>query len=126
MKELKELADIYLGEFDIHVKQHLTFAQIQKIINEVLTVDNFEERESTIDYFILCYCTDIPQETIDELGPDIFMESGLIDAVKDSIKNYGKLEEGISYHESTGKALRDIAKRIPDDWNELMKNVVHD
>lgn len=124
MKELKELEPIYLQSFDVRINQYLSLSQMQKIINEVLTVQNFEERESIIDYLILCYCTDIGKEKIDELGPDILLKSGLIDEVKSNIKNYSKLLEGIIYHESTGKALREIAKNLPDDFNELMKNNV--
>lgn len=125
MKELKELGSIYLKDFDVEVYPYLSLSQIQKIINEVLLVDNFEERESIIDYLILCYCTDIGQEKIDELGPDILLNSGLIDEVKSKIRNIDKLKEGISYHESTGKALREISKILPDDLSEMMKNVVH-
>lgn len=125
MKELKELDPIYSQKFDIHIKPYLSLSQIQKIINEVLQVENFEERESIIDYLILCYATDIGQSKIDELGPDILLQSGLIDEVKDNIENLNKLFEGITYHESAGKALREIAKKLPEDLNEMMKDVVH-
>lgn len=122
MKELKELSSIYLKDFDIEVYPYLSLSQIQKIINEVLLVDNFEERESIINYLILCYCTDIKKEVIDSLGPDIFIQSGLIEEVKKNIKNFDKLIEGIIYHESTGKALRMIAKNIPEDFSNILKN----
>lgn len=125
MKELKELDPIYSQKFDIHIKPYLSLSQIQKIINEVLQVENFEERESIIDYLILCYVTDIGQSKIDELGPDILLQSGLIDEVKNNIENLNKLFEGITYHESAGKALREIAKKLPEDLNEMMKDVVH-
>lgn len=125
MKELKELDPIYSQKFDIHIKPYLSLSQIQKIINEVLQVENFEERESIIDYLILCYATDIGQSKIDELGPDILLQSGLIDEVKENIENLNKLFEGITYHESAGKALREIAKKLPEDLNGMMKDVVH-
>ena len=122
MKELKELEPIYLQNYDVKVNQYLSLSEIQKIINEVLLVENFEERESIIDYLLLCYCTDINRDIIDELGADIFIKSGLMDQVKSNIKNLDKLLEGIAYHESTGKALRTIAKNIPDDFNGILKN----
>lgn len=125
MKELKELENIYLQKFDVEVHPYLSLSEIQKIINEVLLTDNFEERESIIDYLILCYATNIGRDTIDKMGPDIFLKSGLIDEVKNNIVNLSKLYDGIIYHESTGKALREISKRLPEDLNELMKNVVH-
>lgn len=123
MKELKELEPIYLQKFDVKVNQYLSLSQIQKIINEVLQVENFEERESIIDYLILCYATDIGQKTIDELGPDILLKSGLIEEVKSNIRNLSKLLEGITYHESTGKALREIVKMLPEDLNGMMRRV---
>ena len=123
MKELKELDPIYSQKFDIHIKPYLSLSQIQKIINEVLQVENFEERESIIDYLILCYATDIGQSKIDELGPDILLQSGLIDEVKNNIENLNKLFEGITYHESAGKALREIAKKLDLD-PKILTNIV--
>ena len=120
MKELKELEFIYLQKYDVKVKPYLSLSEIQKIINEVLLVDNFEERESIIDYLILCYATDIGQDKIEELGPDIFTQSGLMDEIKNNIKNFDKLLDGIAYHESTGKALRMIAKNIPEDFSKIL------
>ena len=122
MKELKELGSIYLKDFDVEVYPYLSLSQIQKIINEVLLVDNFEERESIIDYLILCYSTNIDKKVIDDLGSDIFIKSGLMDRVKENIINLDKLIEGIEYHESAGKALRMIAKNIPSDFNNILKN----
>lgn len=120
MKELKELKPVYLQDFDINVNQYLTLSQIQKIINETLLVEDYEQRESIIDYLILCYCTDIGQKTIENLGPDIIIQSGLMDEIKKYIKNLDRLRDGIKYHESTGKALRMIAKNIPEDFNDIL------
>ena len=125
MKELKELDYIYLEDFDIEVCPYLSLSQMQKIINEVLLVENFEERESIIDYLLLCYCTNIDKSVIDDLGSDIFIKSGLMDAVKENIKNLNKLNEGIAYHESTGKAIRLLSKRIPDDFSTILKNDIY-
>lgn len=122
MKELKGLKTKYLENYDVEVNQYLTFSQIQEIINSVLQSETFEERENTIDYLLLVLCTNIQKEKIDELGPDIFVESGLIDEVKNSIKNIDKLYEGIAYHESTGKALREISKSLPIYLEEMKKN----
>lgn len=122
MKELKGLKTKYLENYDVEVNQYLTFSQIQEIINSVLQSETFEERENTIDYLLLVFCTNIGKEKVDELGPDIFVESGLIDEVKNSIKNINKLYEGITYHESTGKALREISKLLPDYLEEMKEN----
>lgn len=122
MKELKGLKNKYSENFDIEIKQYLTLAQMQEIINAVLQVETFEERENIIDYFLLVFMTNIEQKKIDELGPDIFIESGLVDEVKNSIKNIDKLYDGIVYHESTGKALRAISKVLPTYFEEMKKN----
>lgn len=124
MKELKGLKEKYLENYDIEVKQYLTLAQIQEIINAVLKVETFEERENIIDYFLLVFMTNIGKEKIDELGPDIFIESGLMDEVKNSIKNINKLFEGIIYHESTGKALRTLSNSLPMYLEKMKKNGV--
>ena len=124
MKELKGLKEKYLENYDIEVKQYLTFSQIQEIINSILQVDTYEERENTINYLLLVFMTNIGKEVVDELGPDIFVESGLMNEVKDSIKNIDKLYEGIVYHESTGKALREISKSLPTYLEEMKKNGV--
>lgn len=124
MKELKGLKEKYLENYDIEVKQYLTLAQIQEIINAVLQVETFEERENIIDYFLLVFMTNIGKEKIDELGPDIFIESGLMDEVKNSIKNINKLFEGIIYHESTGKALRTLSNSLPMYLEKMKKNGV--
>lgn len=122
MKELKGLKTKYLENYDVEVNQYLTFSQIQEIINSVLQSETFEERENTIDYLLLVLCTNIEKEKVDELGPDIFVESGLMSEVKNSIKNIDKLYEGIAYHESTGKALREISKSLPIYLEEMKKN----
>lgn len=122
MKELKGLKEKYLENYDIEVKQYLTFSQIQEIINSILQVDTYEERENTINYLLLVFMTNIGKEVVDELGPDIFVESGLMSEVKNSIKNIDKLYEGIAYHESTGKALREISKSLPIYLEEMKKN----
>lgn len=124
MKELKGLKEKYLENYDVEVKQYLTLSQIQDIINNVLQVETFEERENIIDYFLLVFMTNIEKEKIDELGPDIFIESGLVDEVKKSIKNIDKLFEGITYHESTGKAIRNLSKVLPTYLEEMKKNGV--
>lgn len=124
MKELKGLKEKYLENYDVEVKQYLTFSQIQEIINNILQADTYEERENTINYFLLVFMTNIGKDIIDELGPDIFVESGLMNEVKSSIKNIDKLYEGITYHESTGKALREISKSLPIYLEEMKKNGV--
>lgn len=124
MKELKGLKEKYLENYDVEVKQYLTFSQIQEIINSVLQVDTYEERENTINYLLLIFMTNIGKDIVDELGPDIFVESGLMNEVKNSIKNIDKLYEGITYHESTGKALREISKSLPTYLEEMKKNGV--
>ena len=67
MKELKGLKTKYLENYDVEVNQYLTFSQIQEIINSVLQSETFEERENTIDYLLLVFCTNIGKEKVDEL-----------------------------------------------------------
>jgi len=121
MKELIALKDKYLEDYDVHVKCYLTYDQIQDIVMAVSNCDNFNQREQTKDYLLLTYATDIPHEEIDKLGPDDFLTSGLTDCVKSNIENLCKIDEGIAYQESISKIIRDMAKMIPDDLGDKLK-----
>ena len=96
MNDLKQFTSLdYLQDYDIHVRRYLTLAQIQKIVNAVKIFDMWSERQQNIDLLTLVYATDITPEQIEELGHDILLESGLIDAVKAKIINFGDVQKAI-------------------------------
>lgn len=120
---------VYLERFDVEVNCYLSLAQIQNIVNNIIQQNTYMERQQIINYMILSYATNLTQEAVDALDPEMALASGFLDAVKSNIVNYGDIEEGLKYHESVGKALSEIAKTlpeiIPDVLAEVNKNVVH-
>ena len=119
MKEIKAMDKVYLEEFDVYVNPYLTYAQIQAIVNGVKGLDSWAEREQNIDMCVLAFATDIPTEKLEELGHDVLLQSGLINAVCGEIKNLFSVYEAIEYTESTKRALAQIIKALPKYQEQL-------
>ena len=119
MKEIKAMDKVYLEEYDVHVNPYLTYAQIQAIVNGVKGLDGWAEREQNIDMCVLAFATDIPTEKLEELGHDVLLQSGLINAVCGEIKNLFSVYEAIEYTESTKRALAQIIKALPKYQEQL-------
>ena len=114
MKNIKNINEIYLENYDVKVKPYLTYAQIQHMINSVATMRTWSEREQNLDMCILYYATNIGKDNIEKIGHDTFLASGLLDAVKSNIKNLDMLREGIAYNESTARALLQLLDQFPN------------
>ena len=119
MKEIKAMDKVYLEEFDVYVNPYLTYAQIQAIVNGVKSLDSWAEREQNIDMCVLAFATDIPAEKLEEVGHDVLLQSGLINAVCGEIKNLFSVYEAIEYTESTKRALAQIIKALPKYQEQL-------
>ena len=119
MKEIKAMDKVYLEEFDVYVNPYLTYAQIQAIVNGVKSLDSWAEREQNIDMCVLAFATDIPTEKLEEVGHDVLLQSGLINAVCGEIKNLFSVYEAIEYTESTKRALAQIIKALPKYQEQL-------
>ena len=119
MKEIKAMDKVYLEEFDVYVNPYLTYAQIQAIVNGVKSLDSWAEREQNIDMCVLAFATDIPTEKLEEIGHDVLLQSGLINAVCGEIKNLFSVYEAIEYTESTKRALAQIIKALPKYQEQL-------
>lgn len=128
MKYKQEIASVYLEEYDIHVNTYLTYAQIQQIVDTLQVLmketDNkgrqcnyWAARQQHIDMMLLVLVTDIPRKDFDTNGHNVFQNSGIIDAVKKSIKNYYQLEEAINYTEAWDKTLA----KIVDSFTNILK-----
>lgn len=114
MKEIKIENQVELYDFDIKVNTYLTYDQIQQIVNSVIKFDTWAERQQNIDMLILYHATDIGKDGIESYTHDEWLQSGIVDAVKNNIKNYNKIKEAIEYTESTQRALAQIIKRLPE------------
>ena len=114
MKEIKSINKIYLDEFDIYVEPYLTYDQIQKISESIVTQEDWAVRQQTMDMLILYYATDISKEEMEQVGHDDLLKSGIIDAVKNSIKNLNQVQEAIDYMQSPIKALKQFSDKLPE------------
>lgn len=113
MKGLKEL-QTYVSKYDVKVRQFLSYAEIQNIINAVKEFSTWGERETCKDMMILMYCTDIDKTTLEDAGHDMLLKSGFIDAVKEEIYNVYDIDRGLHYEESLDKSIATIAKKLPE------------
>jgi len=119
-----KIEEVKLIEKEIKVKSYLTYAQIQSIVNAVCKFDTWAEREQNIDILLLHYATDLTDEEIEKYGHIILLQSGVIDEVKESVKNFDKIYEAIAYTESISRSLASISKQLPDIVEKVKKNVI--
>ena len=122
MKEIKNIEKIYLDKFGVEVSPYLTYAQIQNIVNAVCKFDTWADREQNIDILLLHYVTNLTDKEIEEYGHIALLQSGIIDEVRNNVKNFNKIYEAISYTESVGKSLSTISKQLPKLFKEAMEN----
>ena len=119
MKEIKGNQTVYLEDYDVTVNKYLTYAQIQQIANAVVaasvndTDDTWANRETNIDMLMLYHATDIGKEKLEEIGHDDLLTSGLIQAVREQIKNYYEIFEAIDYIENNQRAINKLLKSLP-------------
>lgn len=113
MKDIKMLDDKYLSEYDVRVKPYLTYAQIQQIVKATQKLDTWAERQQNIDMLVLYHATDIGKENIEGTGHDVFLGSGLIDAVMAEIKNVGEIYVALEYTESIQRFLTALSRELP-------------
>lgn len=123
MKELQVKETVHLDSYDVHVKKHLTYGEIQAIVDAVKDFDQWEEREKSIDMLVLFYATDAGKEALEAAGHDLLLESGLIDEVKSWLVNYSEIHRALDYTQSTQRAVAQILKQLPSVAEPLMKVV---
>ena len=116
-----------MKDYDVHVNQYLTYAQIQQIVNSVAKIDTWSEREQNIDMLILLHATDIGIDSLEKNEHNVLLESGLIDSVKENIRNLSSVYDAIKYNESIQRSLIQITRELPKYLNkveEVMKSGV--
>ena len=119
MKEIKGNRTVYLEDYDITVNKYLTYAQVQQIANAVVAAsandsdDTWANRETNIDMLMLYHATDIGKEKLEEIGHDVLLTSGLIDAVRYRIENIYSVNDAIEYIENNQRAINKMLKSLP-------------
>lgn len=138
MVELKEKV-IHSNTYDIDIRQYLTYAQIQQIVNAVEMAskeddreddredDSWSARQTNIDMLVLLHATDIGKEKLEEVGHEMFVISGLMDCVRDNVINIDEVYNALDYTESLTRAgyklLKDASKVVKTDtFKAAMKN----
>lgn len=111
MKELTKMT-IYNDEYEIEINRYLTYAQIQQICNAVRQFETWSERQKNIDLLLLYHATDMTQEEIESCSDEELLQSGLIDMVKETVKNYEDIYVAIDYTESISKAVTKVAREM--------------
>ena len=118
MKELK-IKTIHDNEYDVEINSFLSATQIDKIAQAVIKLETYLEREQMICYLVLNYCTDMDKAIIEDTDPDVIMQSGLWEAVKDTVYNFYAIEDAIKFYESPVRMLVEIADVLPDLTKQL-------
>ena len=119
MKEIKGNQTVYLEDYGITVNKYLTYAQIQQIANAVVAAsvndsdDTWANRQTNIDMLMLYHATDIGKEKLEEIGHDVLLTSGLIDAVRYRIENIYSVNDAIDYIENNQRAINKLLKSLP-------------
>lgn len=117
MKELTKMT-VYNDEYEIEINRYLTYAQIQQICNAVRQFEIWSERQKNIDLLLLYHATDMTQEEIESYSDEELLQSGLIDMVKETVKNYEDIYDAIAYTESISKAVTKVVREM----NKVLKS----
>lgn len=114
MKQLEEVKDVYLKEYEVNVHPYLNIAQASEIVKGICKVssNDYAERKMCEDMLILFYATDITKEELESNTYELLTSSGLIHAVRSKIKNVEVIKEGLDYTESIGRSLSMLAPKI--------------
>lgn len=123
MKEIQKKESVYLEDYGVTVNQYLTYAQIEGIADAVGKFTTWAERMQNLDMLLLVFATDMDPEQVEEIGHETLDGSGLIDAVKETVVNYHKVNEAISYNEGTQRALAQILKQLPSILTPLKETI---
>lgn len=127
MKEIKPMV-VHNEKYDIDIKQYLTYAQIQQIVNAVEAAskedDSWSARQTNIDMLVLYHATDIGKEKLEEIGHEALVASGLVEVVNMTIYNYYLIEQAIDYTESMSRAGYKFLTQLPKLVNNETFNAV--
>ena len=121
MREIRKMEDIYLEDFDIYVHKYLTYAEIQSIVNAIIKLDTWAERQEVSDLLVLTYATSMSKEEISSFSHDDLIASGLIDQVTGCIENIYQINDAIRFTTSLENIASQFLKNIPQLTEELKK-----
>lgn len=104
-------------KFDVDINRYLTYAQIQQIVNavekEFKNDDSWATYQTNIDMLVLLHATNITKEELEEAGHDLLVQSGLIETVRESVRNMQELYNAFEYTDSIKRQLYKLMKELP-------------
>lgn len=119
MKEVKEIENIELKNYDISVNSYLTYAQIQVIADSVKKLVGWANRNQCIDMLVLHYATNLTNEDLEAHTHDYWLRTGIIDDVKKSIKNIDMVNTAIKHEEDPIRLLVAMSNEMPEFSKQL-------
>ena len=130
MVELKEKV-VHSNIYDIDIRQYLTYAQIQQIVNAVEKAskeeDSWSARQTNIDMLVLFHATDIGKEKLEEIGHEALLACGLIDEVNNTVVNLCQIYEAIGFTESMARVGFKFISQLPKALsNEAISAVLNE
>lgn len=127
MKELKVPSDIYLEEFDLHIRPYLTSEEIMGIGDLALEAENPIEREMTIIFNVMVCCTDLTEDEVKDMNVDEITLSGLWNALQLEIIDIHRIWDYIKYFDSPSVAIaRFLNKTLPHLVDEYIDKLPKD
>lgn len=124
MRELNPIEKIYLEEYDVYVNPYLSYEQIQQIVRSVMTQEDWIVRQQTIDMLVLYHTTDIAKEEFDKITHEDLLKSGLLEKVKEIVKNLNQIQEAIDYTQSLPRALKQISDKLPEFKKIIQETII--
>lgn len=124
MRELNPIEKIYLEEYDVYVNPYLSYEQIQQIVRSVMTHEDWIVRQQTIDMLVLYHTTDIAKEEFDKITHEDLLKSGLLEKVKEIVKNLNQIQEAIDYTQSLPRALKQISDKLPEFKKIIQETII--
>lgn len=120
MKELKFCENIYNEDFDVEIRPYITKSEKAQIVEKMLEIDDYFDRQLYLDSAILSVCANMTEE----LNYDIVKSSGLLNTVKDYIQeDVEEIYSAIKYYESVEisvkKALNSLTSFVNKGINML-------
>lgn len=124
--EFNKLTNISTNEFSnetIEIKPYLEYAQVQQIADAVCKFDGWAMRQTNYDMLLLYHATNIPKEELENHSHEDFLDCGLIDYVKQNVRNIGQIDEAIKQNESIMNSLNKLLKKLTEAVGPIMKVV---
>ena len=105
MKELTMPKEVYLEEFDVHIRPYLLAEEVASIGDLILQADNYIEKELTLMLNVIVCCTDVTEDEARELDLDAVKSSGLWGCLLKEIVNIVDVLDYVDYAENAQVAV---------------------